>query len=209
MPQHDEVPEVLLERIADMLLVMADVGTGSYDSRLTSDLPEDHPLSALYEGINSMVASLADAEQRKAAYHRDLEEKLSTIEMQRLAIRELSTPIIEVWEGILCLPVVGVFDAARSSEMTEAMLKAIVDKEATCIIIDITGIQVMDTQTADHFLRMAKAVRLLGSDCVLAGVNPSIASTIVQMGLDLSDLVTYPSLRNALQHYTEDLRGAA
>lgn len=203
MKTDEEIPDILLERIADILLVVADVGNGDYDTRLTTDFPEDHPLSTLYEGVNTMVQSLGDAAEQSAAYRRELEEKLATIEAQRIAIRELSTPIIEVWEGILCLPVIGVFDNTRSSEMTEALLRAIVQKESVCCIIDITGIQVMDTVTADHFLRMAKAIRLLGADCVLAGVNPSIAQTIVQMGLDLSDLVTYPSLRNALQHYTE------
>ncbi|RYZ62038.1 MAG: STAS domain-containing protein [Proteobacteria bacterium] len=202
MTTNDEqVPDVLLERIADILLVVADVGNGDYDTRLQADLPEDHPITTLYEGINIMVAELAEAEKRSVAYRKELEDKLKTIEQQRVAIRELSTPIIEVWEGILCLPVVGVFDATRSSDMTEALLGAVVRNEALCTIIDITGIQVMDTATADHFLRMAKAVRMLGADCVLAGVSPSIATTIVQMGLDLSELVTYPTLRTALQEY--------
>ncbi|MCA9590122.1 MAG: STAS domain-containing protein [Myxococcales bacterium] len=154
-----------------------------------------------------MIASLGDEQQRATAYRAELEEKLATIELQRAAIRELSTPIIEVWEGVLCLPVVGVLDSSRSAEMTEALLTAIVEKKARCAIIDITGIQVMDTGTADHFLRMARAVRLLGSNCVLTGIHPNIAQTVVHMGVDLSDIVTHRTLRNALQAYVESSYG--
>ncbi len=199
--QIDDVGEAIVERVADILLVVADVGSGHYGTRLHSDLPAEHPLSTLYEGINSMIASLGDAQRQSEINQRELEEKLATIEIQRAAIRELATPIIEVWEGILCLPVVGVLDTTRASEMTEALLGAIAEKKATCAIIDITGIQVMDTGTADHFLRMARAVRLLGSDCVLTGINPGIAQTIVHMGVDLSGVLTHRSLRNALQHF--------
>lgn len=201
MPQEDDkLASTILERVADILIVVANVGSGDYGTRLKADLPEDHPLSILYEGINSMVGSLEAAQKRSASYQKELEEKLAMIDVQRAAIKELSTPIIEVWEGILCLPVVGVLDSTRSAEMTEQLLVSIVEKKAACAIIDITGIQVMDTGTADHFLRMAKAVRLLGANCVLTGINPGIAQTIVHMGVDLSGVVTHRSLRNALQH---------
>lgn len=195
--------DLMLERIADILLVVADVGSGDYTVRLTSDLPEEHPISTLYEGVNQMVGSLAAEQQRSVAYQKELEDKISTIEVQRAAIRELSTPIIEVWEGVLCLPVVGVLDSTRSAEMTEALLSAIVEKKAECAIIDITGIQVMDTATADHFLRMARAVRLLGAECLLTGINPAIAQTIIHMGVDLSGVVTHRTMRTALQKYLE------
>jgi rsbT co-antagonist protein RsbR len=199
--QDASVAQTILERVADILIVVANVGSGDYDARLQTDLADDHPLSILYEGINTMVASLEAAQKRSVSYQKELEEKLAMIEVQRAAIKELSTPIIEVWEGILCLPVVGVLDSTRSAEMTEALLVSIVEKKAQCAIIDITGIQVMDTGTADHFLRMARAVRLLGANCVLTGINPGIAQTIVHMGVDLSGIVTHRSLRNALQHF--------
>ena len=200
---ESNLAELMLERIADVLLVVADVGNGDYSSRLRSDLPEDHALSTLYTGINQMIDSLAKEQQRSAAYQQELEEKLATIEVQRAAIRELSTPIIEVWEGVLCLPVVGVLDTTRSAEMTEALLGAIVEKRADCAIIDITGIQVMDTGTADHFLRMARAVRLLGAECLLTGINPAIAQTIIHMGVDLSGVITHRTMQNALDHYLQ------
>jgi rsbT co-antagonist protein RsbR len=203
MPEaiDQNLAELMLERIADILIVVADVGSGDYSTRLRSNLPENHALSTLYEGINQMIESLAREQERSGTYQKELEEKLATIEVQRAAIRELSTPIIEVWEGVLCLPVVGVLDSTRSAEMTEALLSAIVEKKAECAIIDITGIQVMDTGTADHFLRMARAVRLLGANCMLTGINPAIAQTIIHMGVDLSGIITHRTMRNALQRY--------
>jgi rsbT co-antagonist protein RsbR len=198
---EDNFAEDIVSRVADILMALSDVGAGDYATRLRSELPDDHPLTTLYVGINEMIASLEAEQQRGAAYRKELEEKLATIELQRAAIRELSTPIMEVWEGVLCLPVVGVLDSVRSAEMTETLLRAIMDKKARCAIIDITGIQVMDTATADHFIRMAKAVRLLGAECVLTGINPNIAQTIVHMGLELSGVATHRSLRSALQHY--------
>jgi rsbT co-antagonist protein RsbR len=182
-------------------MVLSDVATGDYTARLEVDLPEDDPIGALYRGINLMAESIHDAHAQTEAYQKELEEKLQTIEQQRAAIRELSTPIMEVWEGVLCLPIVGVMDSARAAEMTEALLRGVVEKRARCAIIDITGIEVMDTGTADHFVRMARAVGLLGARCVVTGVNPAIAQTIVHMGVDLSGLRTHRTLRDALAHY--------
>jgi rsbT co-antagonist protein RsbR len=144
---------------------------------------------------------LGTEQEQSAVFRRELDERLATIEQQRSAIRSLSTPVIEVWRGVLCLPVVGVMDTARSAEMTSALLTTIVEKGARYAIIDITGIDVMDTRTVDHFIRMAKAIRLLGAECALTGLNPHIAQTVVHMGLDLSDIVTHRSLRDALFRY--------
>jgi rsbT co-antagonist protein RsbR len=191
----------ILENVADALLVLSNVGLGDYSSRLS--LPEggDESLHALFEGINEMIRSLEQEKQRSDDYQRELEDKLNTIEKQRIAIQELSTPIMEVWDGVLCLPVVGVMDTARSAEMTTSLLHAVVEKKTRCCIIDITGIEVMDTGTADHFMRMARAVGMLGARCVLTGINPHIAQTIVHMGVDLSGIDSHRSLRQALQVY--------
>jgi rsbT co-antagonist protein RsbR len=167
------------------------------------DAEDETPLASLYKGINEMIVSLSDEEEKSRAYQVELEEKLATIEKQRAAIRELSTPIMEVWDAVLCLPVVGVMDTHRSAEMTASLLQAVVDKKARCAIIDITGIDVMDTRTVDHFMRMARAVRMLGAECVLTGINPHIAQTIVQMGIDFSNVVTHLTLHEALQQYVE------
>jgi rsbT co-antagonist protein RsbR len=195
--------EEMLESVADALLTLANVGFGDYTTRLSVDPGDTSPLASLYGGINEMIASLGVEQERSRAYQAELEEKLSTIEKQRAALRELSTPIMEVWDGVLCLPVVGIMDTARSAEMTTALLQAVVEKRTRCTIIDITGIDVMDTRTVDHFMRMARAVRLLGAECVLTGINPHIAQTVVHMGIDLSNVVTHRTLHEALQQYVE------
>ena len=200
-PTEEKVSEVY-DKIADILMLLADVASGDFSNRLELQLPDTHPLGALANGINEMIDSLASEQQRSAEYRRELEEKLATIERQQLAIRELSTPIMEVWDGILCLPIVGIMDTGRSADMTDALLRAVVATRARCAIIDITGIEVMDTGTADHFIRMAKAVRLLGAECVLTGMNPQIAQTVVHMGVDMEGVTTHRSLRDALHSMT-------
>jgi rsbT co-antagonist protein RsbR len=117
----DEFDSELFDSVADILLVLSAVAVGDYKSGLATDLPAVNPFGPLNRGINEMVAALAETQEQAERYQRELEEKIEMIERQRLAIRELSTPIIEVWEGILCLPVVGVLDTSRSVEMTESL----------------------------------------------------------------------------------------
>ena len=195
--------EQILESVADALLTLANVGFGDYGTRLYVAEDDTTPLASLFRGINEMIESLSTEQARSKAYQAELEDKLQTIEKQRAAIRDLSTPIMEVWDGVLCLPVVGVMDTMRSVEMTNSLLQTVVEKKTRCIIIDITGIDVMDTRTVDHFMRMARAVRLLGAQCVLTGINPHIAQTVVHMGIDLSNIVTHRTLHEALQRYVE------
>jgi rsbT co-antagonist protein RsbR len=187
-------------RVTAALDTLVAFESGDYDVQLKIDIHR-HPLNAVFAAINELIAAFGAEQEQGRAFRHELESKLATVEKQRAAIRELSTPVIELWDGVLCLPIVGVMDTARSTEMTSALLDAIVAKKTRYTIIDITGIEVMDTRTVDHFIRMAKAVRLLGAECSLTGISPHIAQTVVHMGIDLSDIVTHRSLRNALQHY--------
>lgn len=196
--------EGILEHIVDVLMVLSEVTSNDFSSRLTTSLPDDHPISALYKGINETVSSLATAHERMTAYQRELEDKLETIARQRAAISELSTPVIEIWDGVICMPFVGVMDTTRGAEMTEAILRATTEKDAKCTIIDITGIEVMDTGTADHLIRVAKAIRLLGARCIVTGISPTIARTIIHMGVELDGVVTRRSLRDALQDFVRN-----
>ena len=188
-------------RLVTAVETLSQIGPGEYSGRLKVDLKRAHPLNALFSGINELISTLGAEIEQSLAFKRELDTKLAVVDKQRAAIRELSTPVIELWDGILCLPVVGVMDTARSTEMTGALLQAIVEKKTRFAIIDITGIDVMDTRTVDHFLRMAKSVRLLGAQCALTGINPHIAQTVVHMGIDLSDIVTFRTLRDALHDY--------
>jgi rsbT co-antagonist protein RsbR len=154
--------------------------------------------------LKAAKGALTEALAKHEVANRELEAKLETIERQQAAIRELSTPIIEVWAGVLCLPVVGIVDSQRSAEMTETLLEMIVAKQARTAIVDITGIDVMDTKTADHFIKMAKAVRLLGAECILSGINPGIAQTLTHIGVDLTGVRTMRNLRDALQFHLRE-----
>jgi rsbT co-antagonist protein RsbR len=177
------------------------VEAGDLTERVELNYPESDPLGALATCINTMTTFLAERRDETLRFQRELEDQLEMIQKQQLAIRELSTPIIEIWKGVLCAPIVGVLDSARASEMTNALLCSVVQSKASLAIIDITGIEAMDTQATDHFLRMARAVRLLGSDCALSGIHPNVARTITHMGVDLAGVQSYRTLRDALQTY--------
>lgn len=205
---EDELDEIR-ETVVDALLVLSNVAQGDCSVQLDVDMHGSNPLSFLLASINDLIYALGTEQEQSNAFRRELDERLATIEQQRSAIRSLSTPVIEVWRGVLCLPVVGVMDTARSAEMTSALLTTIVEKGSKYAIIDITGIDVMDTRTVDHFIRMAKAIRLLGAECALTGLNPHIAQTVVHMGLDLSDIVTHRSLRDALFRYVSSASASA
>lgn len=127
------------------------------------------------------------------------EERLETIERQRLAIADLSAPIIDVWDGILALPVVGLVDTQRSIELTERLLNRIASSGTRSVIVDLTGVDLVDTMTANHLLQMIRAASLLGTFSVLSGISPQIAQTLVQLDVDLSEITTVRNLKEALK----------
>ncbi|MFP5501609.1 MAG: STAS domain-containing protein, partial [Candidatus Sericytochromatia bacterium] len=128
------------------------------------------------------------------------------IKSQAQAISELATPVIQVWEGVVALPLVGSIDSARAKEIMENLLEAVVAYQADIVIIDITGVPVVDTQVANRLMRTVEAVRLLGTRSIITGINPVIAQTLVQLGVDLSQLTTKSSLRSGLQQAFRDLK---
>ena len=215
---HDaeQSPETIIEfshdRLEDLIQALAYAAIDDFDACMSLMRDDGGDTFAWLEaGFNDFLGQLKiikndlqNALVRAEVSNRELEAKLETIERQQAAIRELSTPLIEVWSGVLCLPVVGIVDSVRSAEMTEALLEAIVDKQARIAIIDITGIDAMDTKTADHFIKMAKSVRLLGSECILSGINPAIAQTLTHIGVDLTGIRTMRNLRDALQAFLRD-----
>jgi rsbT co-antagonist protein RsbR len=111
----------------------------------------------------------------------------------------LATPIIEVWDGVLCVPVIGTMDSARSAELMQRLLDSIVREHARYAIVDLTGVELVDTSTADHLVQLFRAARVLGVEGVLCGIRPAVAQTIVGLGLDLGSVRTTRSLREALK----------
>jgi len=117
---------------------------------------------------------------------------------QQSELLELSTPVVKLWEGVLALPLVGTLDSSRAQVVMESLLQEIVDSNASVAIIDITGVPTVDTLVAQHLLKTIAAARLMGADCIISGIRPQIAQTIVHLGVDLGDVLTKASLADAL-----------
>ncbi|MES2978338.1 MAG: STAS domain-containing protein [Pseudomonadota bacterium] len=121
------------------------------------------------------------------------------IERQQQELLDLSTPVIKLWKGIVAVPLIGTLDSERTQVVMEGLLDAIVNNEAAIAIIDITGVPTVDTQVAQHLLKTVAAARLMGAECIISGIRPQIAQTIVHLGVDLGDVTTKSSLADALQ----------
>ncbi|MET9111515.1 STAS domain-containing protein [Streptomyces zhihengii] len=120
------------------------------------------------------------------------------IRRQSRQLLEASTPVVRLWQDVLAVPLIGNLDTARSQIVMENLLEAIQRHGALVAIIDITGVPMVDTSVAQHLMQTVKAVRLMGAECVVSGIRPAIAQTIVQLGIDLSDILTRASLADAL-----------
>jgi rsbT co-antagonist protein RsbR len=121
----------------------------------------------------------------------------SVISRQQQEMLELSTPVVKLWEGILALPLIGTLDSERSQVVMENLLQRIVDGSADIGIIDITGVPVVDTLVAQHLLKTIAAARLMGADCIISGIRPQIAQTIVHLGVELGTVATKATLADA------------
>jgi rsbT co-antagonist protein RsbR len=195
--------ESRLQRAEQILTRVAD---GDFDQNIVIGSAGD-ALASLEMGINFMILDLRAMmdenraqEQRLRKQTDELAAKLVKIEEQEAAIRELSTPVIEVWDDVLVLPIVGILDTKRSMELMDNLLQSIVRTQAKNIIIDITGVEVVDTKTADYLLKVVRAARLLGARCVLTGVGPAVAQTLVDIGADLTEVTTLRNLKEGLKH---------
>lgn len=133
------------------------------------------------------------------SFERRLEEQIQVVKRQSEAMRAMSTPVIEVWDGVLALPVIGVVDSARAAAMMEALLRDITSRRVSHAILDLTGVDTMTADTAGHLLRMIQAARLLGSQCLVCGISPAIARTMTELGLSI-DIRIFRTLKSALQH---------
>ena len=122
----------------------------------------------------------------------------AVIERQQAELLELSTPVVKLWDGVLALPIIGTLDSQRTQVVMENLLEAIVAQSAEIAIIDITGVPTVDTLTAQHLLKTVAAARLMGADCIISGIRPQIAQTIVHLGVDLGNVTTKANLADAL-----------
>ena len=116
---------------------------------------------------------------------------------QQREMLELSTPVVQLWQGVLGLPLIGTLDSARTQVVMENLLRSIVETGATIAVIDITGVPTVDTLVAQHLLKTVAAARLMGADCIISGIRPQIAQTIVHLGVDLNAVTTKATLADA------------
>lgn len=126
-----------------------------------------------------------------------LKSREELIQRQQREMMELSTPVVQLWDNILALPLIGTLDSERTQVVMESLLQKIVDTGALIAIIDITGVPTVDTLVAQHLLKTVAAARLMGADCIISGIRPQIAQTIVHLGVNLSDVITKASLSDA------------
>jgi rsbT co-antagonist protein RsbR len=130
------------------------------------------------------------------SYQKSREE---VILRQQQDLLELSTPVVQLWDGILALPIIGTLDSNRTQIVMESLLQTIVETGAEIAIIDITGVPTVDTLTAQHLLKAVSAARLMGADCIISGIRPQIAQTIVHLGVELGEVTTKSTMKSAFQ----------
>lgn len=147
--------------------------------------------AAIFQDVSAQVAQ----QQAMLAAQAQLSAQQAEIEQQQMTILELSTPVIEVWDGILTVPLVGIIDARRANTIMESLLQAIGHYQAESVILDVTGVSVIDTAVANYLMQVTQACRLLGSAVALVGVSSAVAQTLIHLGLDMSALVTRANLR--------------
>jgi rsbT co-antagonist protein RsbR len=158
-------------------------------SRLASDDSAQATLDLVAKFMNMDMAIVVET------YSKVVNESISA---QSQALMEMSTPVTQIWEGILMLPVVGIIDSKRAQEIMATTLAKISETQAQVFIMDISGVAVVDTQVANHMIQITKATRLMGCESTISGLSPSIAETIVQLGIDVGKVRTTATLKDAL-----------
>nr|WP_206209464.1 STAS domain-containing protein [Streptomyces sp. SID10362] len=173
------------------------------ENLLVADLPED----ASAEHVRACVTTLSVlmGTLRVVVMQTALSEGQALIDRQRLQLLEVATPVIKLWDGIVAVPLIGTLDSARSQVVMETLLESIVEQQARYAILDITGVPTVDSLVAQHLMKTVAAARLMGAECIVSGIRPAIAQTMVHLGLDLGTVVTRASLADALEYVLHQL----
>ena len=134
-----------------------------------------------------------------AIFHSYLEEKERALHAQEAELRETSTPISEIWDGVLTLPIIGTLDSSRTMLVMEALLNRIAKEHASAVVMDLTGVKNIDSMVSQHLIQIVRAVQLMGADAIITGIQPEIARALVSLNIDLSDVTTRASLSDGLK----------
>jgi PAS domain S-box-containing protein len=147
--------------------------------------------------------SLAESQQALVGRNEELakseEDKTALIERLRYAVDELSNPILEVWDDVLVMPIIGIVDSRRISDMVQRLLAEVTRTQASFVIVDLTGVEIVDTKTADHLIKLMRKVEIVGARCVLTGIRPAVSETLVDIGVDFGRVMTLKNLKHGLR----------
>ncbi len=157
----------------------------------------EHEVATLFDDIWGLSLLLDQLGLFTTEIHQVAREEV--ISRQRDEMLELSTPVIQLWDGILAMPIIGTLDSGRTQVVMESLLQQIVATRSSIAILDITGVPTVDTLTAQHLLKTVAAARLMGAECIISGIRPQIAQTIVHLGVDLGNIITKASLADAFR----------
>ncbi len=200
----DQYKEFVRERLKSLLDVVQSVASGDFSVRVQIPEEEDE-FTALSIELERMIDKLIEAnkvsEERMARLQAAVEEKERLLK----TVGELSSPVIQVWENVLVMPLVGAIDSARAARIMEDLLTGITKYQAEIVIIDITGVPVVDTGVANHLIQTIKAASLLGAKCVVVGISGEVAQSLVSLGVDLSGVVTRSNLQAGIRYAMETM----
>lgn len=183
---HSSTMELALG-LAECFEVLSEARRGNLQARVSREALDssNEVVSGMGKAINDTVA--------------DLQEQMDTIHHQQMAILQLSTPVLQIWDKVIALPIIGIVDTRRSADIMERLLESIIASKCKYVILDITGVDVVDTRTADHFIKVVKAAQMLGTTCMITGIRPAVAQTLVGIGVELTDVLTLGNMQEGLE----------
>jgi rsbT co-antagonist protein RsbR len=156
--------------------------------------------------VNGAMGVSSDVTDRRRA-DEEMRSRLAIIEKQKLSLRAMAIPLIQVWDGVLAVPIVGLLDSERASMLMEAVLREVASAGVRYAILDLTGVDTVDTASADHIIKVVRAVQLLGARPIVTGIQPTMASILSSLGVDLGQITTLRTLRDAIQLSMQDTEG--
>jgi rsbT co-antagonist protein RsbR len=173
-----------------------------------------HSWSPVYSDgdLQSVVSVLRDATERRRTEEtlRHSEEQLKDlVHKLRLSQKDLSTPVVQIWDGVLALPLIGLIDDHRAQQIMEVLLRRIVETQSELVILDVTGVASMNTQVANYLLQTVESVSLLGARCVLTGIQPEVAQTVIDLGMDIRKVVVKRDMQDGLKWALQSLNGTS
>ncbi len=198
--EGEKYQEYVSRRANDIARAIKAIMQGDFDVELSLEEQSDEyeaQIETLVMGFNMMCEELKRLDD---IARNELDRAEKYIREQQETIKELSTPIIEIWDDILVLPIVGELNTNRSSDIMESLLQTIADKHSICVILDITGVDTVDSDTAYRLGHIAQSTSLLGTRCILTGLSPVVAQSLAGIGVDFSGIITMRNLKEGLRN---------